>query len=49
LVGACTAGLVAGAVAGDCAGGGDCAREISANATEHREVVSSVFIVEAGV
>ena len=53
LVGACAAGLVAGAlagaVAGFCAGGGDCANEISANASEQRDVVSNVFIVEAGV
>ncbi len=49
FVGACAAGLVAGAVAGDCAGGEDCASETSANASEHAEMVSSVFIVEAGV
>jgi hypothetical protein len=50
LVGACAAGLVPGAVTG-CrpAGGGDCANETSANASEHAEMVSSVFIIEAGV
>jgi len=53
FVGACAAGLVpgapAGAVAGACPGGGDCANEISANASKERDVLSNVFIVEAGV
>src|SRR6266403_934479 len=49
FVGASAAGLVPAAAGGAFAGGGDCASEISANASEHTEVVSSVFIVEAGV
>src|SRR5213592_1374801 len=51
VAGACcaaAAGLVP-AAGGACAGGGDCASEIRASASEHRQVASSVFIVEAGV
>jgi len=42
-------GLTAGAggPGGDCCGGaGDCAREVSASASEHRQAVSNVFIIE---
>src|SRR5881397_2889102 len=45
---AAAAGLVP-AAGGAFAGGGDCASEIRASASEHRQVASSVFIVEAGV
>src|SRR5205809_1053883 len=48
LAAAVAAGLVP-AAGGACAGGGDCASEIRASASEHRQVASSVFIVEAGV
>jgi len=41
-----TGGAPAGTV---CCGAGDCASEISANASEHTHVVSNVFIVEAEV
>ena len=42
------AGLpVGGAPGADvCGGAGDCAREVSVNASEHRQAVSNVFIVE---
>jgi hypothetical protein len=40
---------VRAAAAGACPGGGDCASEINANASEQRHVMISVFIVEAGV
>ena len=42
-------GLTAGAggPGGDCCGGaGDCAREVSARTSEHRQAVSNVFIIE---
>ena len=32
-----------------CGGAGDCAREVSVSASEHRYAISSVFIVEAGI
>jgi hypothetical protein len=32
-----------------CGGAGDCASEASANASEHRQAVSNVFIFEAGI
>src|SRR6266516_2217603 len=48
FVGAWAAGLVP-AAGGACLGGGDCASEISANASKDRQVASSVFIIEAGV
>lgn len=43
-------GLIAGADGGEvCGEAGDCASEVSANASEHRQIVSSVFIVEARI
>jgi hypothetical protein len=48
FIGACTAGLVAGAVAGDRASGGS-ARAKRAQTRVSAEMVSSVFIIEAGV
>src|SRR6266436_3472403 len=48
FVGAWAAGLVP-AAGGACLGGGDCASEISANANEHEQMASSVFISEPGV
>lgn len=44
------AGAPGGGPGGDCCGGawgaGDCAREVSASASEHRQAVSNVFIIE---
>src|SRR4029077_12045415 len=48
FAGAWAAGFVP-AAGGACLGGGDCASEISANASKNRQVASSVFIIEAGV
>src|SRR5204862_5139874 len=48
FAGAWAAGFVP-AAGGACLGGGDCASEISANASKDRQVASSVFIIEAGV
>ena len=46
------AGAPGGGPAGDVCGragaGGDCASEVNASANEHRQVLSNVFIVEAG-
>src|SRR5437016_8865137 len=48
FAGAWAAGFVP-AAGGACLGGGDCASEISANANEHEQMASSVFISEPGV
>src|SRR5205809_6680522 len=48
FAGAWAAGFVP-AAGGACLGGGDCASEISANASKDRQEASSVFIIEAGV
>src|SRR6266487_5352470 len=48
FAGAWAAGFVP-AAGGACLGGGDCASEISANASKDRQVASSVFIIEARV
>src|SRR6266480_5411446 len=41
---------VGGAPGGDaCGGAGDCADEVSASASENRQAVSNVFIVETGI
>src|SRR4029453_2086250 len=42
-------GLVPPVTGGACAGGGTCASKTNANASEQRQVVISVFIVEARV
>src|SRR5262249_6435594 len=49
FVGARVAGLVPPVAGGACAGGGACASKTNANASEQRQVVISVFIVEARV
>jgi len=49
VAGACCAAGLVPAAGGAFAGGGDCASEVSASASEHREIVSNVFIVEAQV
>ena len=43
--GAWAPGLVPGAESGDCAGGGDCATEVSASASEQTNAMNDVFIV----
>jgi hypothetical protein len=43
--GACAPGLVPGAPGGDCAGGGDCAIDVSASVSEQTEAMNDVFIV----
>src|SRR5437762_1138513 len=48
FAGAWAAGFVP-AAGGACLGGGDCASEISANASKDSQVASSVFIIEEGV
>jgi hypothetical protein len=45
FVGACAAGLVAGAPGGFCAGGGDCAIDVSTSASKQAEAMNDVFIV----
>jgi len=45
LVGACAPGLVAGAPGGFCAGGGDCATNVSTSASKQAEAMNDVFIV----
>jgi hypothetical protein len=48
FTGAAAPGLIAGACGEEVWGeAGDCASEVSANASEHRQVVINVFIVEA--
>jgi hypothetical protein len=49
FVGARAPGLVPPVAGGACAGGGACASKTNANASEQRQVVISVFIVEARV
>jgi hypothetical protein len=45
FVGACAPGLVAGAPGGFCAGGGDCATDVSTSASKQAEAMNDVFIV----
>jgi hypothetical protein len=45
FVGACAPGLVAGAPGGFCAGGGDCATNVSTSASKQAEAMNDVFIV----
>jgi hypothetical protein len=45
FVGACAPGLVAGAPGGFCAGGGDCATNVSTSASKQAEAMVDVFIV----
>jgi hypothetical protein len=45
FVGACAPGLVPGAPGGFCAGGGDCATNVNASASEQAEAMNGVFIV----
>ena len=45
FVGACAAGLVPAAPGGFCAGGGDCATNVSTSASEQTEAMNDVFIV----
>jgi hypothetical protein len=45
FVGACAAGLVMGAPGGFCAGGGDCATNVSTSANKQAEAMNDVFIV----
>jgi hypothetical protein len=45
FVGACAPGLVAGARGGFCAGGGDCATNVSTSASKQAEAMNDVFIV----
>jgi len=45
LVGGCAPGLVAGAPGGFCAGGGDCATNVSTSASKQAEAMNDVFIV----
>src|SRR5205823_7803762 len=50
FTGAPAAGLVAGAPGGDvCGAAGDCASKVRASASEDRQIISDVFIVEAPV
>jgi hypothetical protein len=45
FVGACAPGLVPGAAGGFCAGGGDCATDVSTSAIKQTEAMNGVFIV----
>jgi hypothetical protein len=45
FVGACAAGLVMGAPGGFCAGGGDCATNVSTSASKQADAMNDVFIV----
>jgi hypothetical protein len=45
FAGACAPGLIPGAAGGFCAGGGDCAAEVNANASEQTNAMNDVFIV----
>ena len=45
FVGACAPGLVPGAPGGFCAGGGDCAINVSTSASKQAEAMNDVFIV----
>jgi hypothetical protein len=45
FVGACAPGLVPGAPGGFCAGGGDCATNVSTSASKQAEEMNDVFIV----
>ena len=45
FVGACAPGLVPGAPGGFCAGGGDCATNVSTSASKQAEAMNDVFIV----
>jgi hypothetical protein len=45
FVGTCAPGLVAGAPGGFCAGGGDCATNVSTSASKQAETMNDVFII----
>jgi len=45
FVGACAPGLMPGAAGGFCAGGGDCATDISTSASKQTEAMNGVFII----
>jgi hypothetical protein len=45
FIGACAPGLVAGAPGGFCAGGGDCAINVSTSVSKQAEAMNDVFIV----
>jgi hypothetical protein len=45
FAGACAPGLVPGAPGGFCAGGGDCATNVSTSASKQAEAINDVFIV----
>src|SRR5262245_34913236 len=45
FAGACPPGLIPGAAGGFCAGGGDCAMEVNANASEQTNAMNNVFII----